>query len=842
MNALERLASSPTAPVESQPNQQLESQPTTGNALEALASSPAPLAAPSDTSGYHPVPGNSGYGASNLTDTSGRPLLTYKNDRIQASQLLKDRVAPTFDPTVAQPVSSDTLHNDRMPESMSSKIKSSMGSTSDQELDHKQPLELGGSNQLENLALEPHVPGSKNTATDPLENELAAQVRSGKITQQQAWQQMAKDKGYTLAEDSPLNPHPGFFGKVMNFITDFGSAADSFLYNVGKYTVNGIEHPIEFSKGVAESALLKPLDFANKILGDETHYGQPGSPYYDEFKKPDDPAKAAARTAGDFLGWMIPYSKIEKVIQTGAMSGAAAINLTPQVARFIPAISQILHDDGEGNRASQARNDLINLLLFKVGEGILGKVFHSPLSPEASRDVSKTITPIAEKLKNSEDIPLEKVEQATQKASQTVLEDTGLTPKEILQEQMFPSKLEELAQKEPTPDVPPTPPELNPQGGFASAEGALSGVQENIQNAQDFIQKSKESTRFTNDLSHDLNVLQTSRQADELRAKDLLDRANISPADAEAIYHWVEDKTQPITEDRKRLYQTYIKPLQEERQRLFEKLRNEGMPVTSDSYTPRFVADKGGPFERLASGVRSVGGSILRKSSGGFKGRTMKALVDEEGNRVVASIKGDHVTAFVDGVATDLGRLTTRTNEQLMNAEVRPFEKKLAALQKEIDVLQSVKTREPVSQAKIDALTEKAQTLAAELNDTANTYIISADKEAVITKQDKAALKQTLHDLNLLSKVKSSEDVVLRRQRLETLQRKMTEAVNKIGEIEAKYNPNELNDRIFTGSDGKRYKIAEATTKEIESNTNVTYHKNWAISWSIAVRISSGLK
>ncbi len=55
-------------------------------------------------------------------------------------------------------------------------------------------------------------------------------------------------------------------------------------------------------------------------------------------------------------------------------------------------------------------------------------------------------------------------------------------------------------------------------------------------------------------------------------------------------------------------------------------------------------------------------------------------------------------------------------------------------------------------------------------------------------------------------------------------------AIDHLGEerldIMYKYNPNELNNKIFTDSNGKRWTIGEATTKEIEANTNVQYHKN----------------
>lgn len=61
-----------------------------------------------------------GYGTSNITDpASGKPLLTYENQKTQSSQLLSDRTAPKFDPTVPQKIDPVTLHNPRMKQDIS---------------------------------------------------------------------------------------------------------------------------------------------------------------------------------------------------------------------------------------------------------------------------------------------------------------------------------------------------------------------------------------------------------------------------------------------------------------------------------------------------------------------------------------------------------------------------------------------------------------------------------------------------------------------------------------------------------------------------------------------------
>jgi len=144
-----------------------------------------------------------GYGVSTLTDISGRPLLTYQGPNDKTPVLLGDRVAIMKDPTIRQKWSMVELHTPRMPLTTSKEIKSLVGGTPDQELDHKIPLELCGSNSIMNLRLETHVAGSANTQTDIYENALADQVMNGVISLQEAWLADAKVKGYLLGELSP---------------------------------------------------------------------------------------------------------------------------------------------------------------------------------------------------------------------------------------------------------------------------------------------------------------------------------------------------------------------------------------------------------------------------------------------------------------------------------------------------------------------------------------------------------------------------------------------------------------------------------------------------------------
>lgn len=212
----------PTAPAGGGGSSGYQNPFSSGGSLRAApASAAVPQTAPKVSGTTTGIPNQAlegnlggGYGTSNVKDSSGKPLLTYENVGAQASQLLPDRVAPTFDPAVAQKMTPDMLQNGRMPESASSKIKSTLGGTSSDELDHQIALELSGSNDNSNLKIEPDIAGTKNTATDPLENVLAKKVVAGQVSLIDAQRQLAVAKGYDLPEFGGAQPQQGKFPVV----------------------------------------------------------------------------------------------------------------------------------------------------------------------------------------------------------------------------------------------------------------------------------------------------------------------------------------------------------------------------------------------------------------------------------------------------------------------------------------------------------------------------------------------------------------------------------------------------------------------------------------------------
>ena len=142
-----------------------------------------------------------GYGISDYKDFNGRPFLTYQgpNDKIPVN--LYDRVAQTFDFTVAQQLQAGSFKNDRFDSSTASAIKKILGGGSNDELDHKISLELGGSNSPANLFIQPGINGGASAASDTLENNLALDVANGKISLETAWETLSEQKGFLLGEN-----------------------------------------------------------------------------------------------------------------------------------------------------------------------------------------------------------------------------------------------------------------------------------------------------------------------------------------------------------------------------------------------------------------------------------------------------------------------------------------------------------------------------------------------------------------------------------------------------------------------------------------------------------------
>lgn len=184
------------------------------------------------------TPDGTSWGPSPALDNSGAPFLDFKKSGDQSTTTDKTRIAPRVDPFLATTTPADKLQTKR---SIAPAVDQAMPTKKGFERDHVQPLELSGSNDISNLQYEKGIQGKgSNTATDPIENDLAHQVQTGKITLFQAQAEMAKRKGTTAPyTGTPPAPKPnilqGLFSKVSEIAGDVGHGIETATKNTGSF-------------------------------------------------------------------------------------------------------------------------------------------------------------------------------------------------------------------------------------------------------------------------------------------------------------------------------------------------------------------------------------------------------------------------------------------------------------------------------------------------------------------------------------------------------------------------------------------------------------------------------
>lgn len=195
-------------------------------------------------------------------DTSGRPFLAFRNPGDTATTTDKMRVATTFDPRVAKPLTHDEYYNPRA-EGLRDKLKEEMGIAYNEELDHQIALALSGSNDRANLK---DIPKSDNREAGTLEAKLARQVAKGEISMFDAQMQDAKQKGFDVAYP-PTQKEPSVWHTIGEFLRKpasesiFGSTVQGLpqaAVTVGTNIVEGL-------KGQLLNPDQEQLDYEKKM-------------------------------------------------------------------------------------------------------------------------------------------------------------------------------------------------------------------------------------------------------------------------------------------------------------------------------------------------------------------------------------------------------------------------------------------------------------------------------------------------------------------------------------------------------------------------------------------------
>lgn len=123
-------------------------------------------------------------------DTSGRPFFAFRSPGDTATTTDYTRVATDFDPRTPAPQTRDSFYNPRAVENRNA-LKSLLGASYSDHLDHGIALALSGSNNPKNLRV---IPGAENQAFGKLEQEFQQKVIRGEISLFDAQVALAKEK------------------------------------------------------------------------------------------------------------------------------------------------------------------------------------------------------------------------------------------------------------------------------------------------------------------------------------------------------------------------------------------------------------------------------------------------------------------------------------------------------------------------------------------------------------------------------------------------------------------------------------------------------------------------
>jgi hypothetical protein len=305
---------------------------------------------------------------------------------------------------------------------------------------------------------------------------------------------------------------------------------------------------------------------------------------------------------------------------------------------------------------------------------------------------------------------------------------------------------------------------------------------------EDYLARTGEAVSTAGDLSDQLYRLKTGEKADYDLALPVIKSAlkMIPEGDRGTLLKYADEmqvlkkSSIKLSDDQQMLYETFLKPLLDDNQKMYKDLMRAGVPVGESTYLGRVVQDTHSLYSRLWRGTkqRIVEGSILGQGASFFKRRVFKALEDKNGDRRLIALVGDgkdtRVIAYTKGKGELLGKMPPES------LETRPLSPQQLRTQR---VVEARRLRE------LDAL----------------------DKEENALLKEKAKLE-----------VNPNSDPV----RLKGVEDRLAEMNGDFINVEQKY-PSPVFDlpRMWKDKAGKLWRLTDATIGEIESHTNTRYYK-----------------
>lgn len=291
------------------------STPKTGSLTDIFAPKTAKPAGPVPSPYfYNKYPSGATIGASDQLDSSGKPLFAYRNPGDTSTTTDKTRIATTFDPTKAQPLTKEQYYNPRTAQ-LRETIGQELGIKPSEQLDHAIALTVGGSNQPENLRA---IPTAENQAAGQVEGQLAQDLKDGKISYFDAQIKDAEAKGLKL----PWTP--GDTKAKENWIQQ--------TWDKIKGLVVPDAHAATESKPSTLTDIFKPAPAPVKFSKPAVSFGP---------ESPTNKTDSSTPSVGDGSGDLFSFIKNEFTPRTEAVPYRRVFEKEPIMTRMPPIVTQL---------------------------------------------------------------------------------------------------------------------------------------------------------------------------------------------------------------------------------------------------------------------------------------------------------------------------------------------------------------------------------------------------------------------------------------------------------------------------------------------------------------------
>lgn len=291
---------------------------------------------------------------------------------------------------------------------------------------------------------------------------------------------------------------------------------------------------------------------------------------------------------------------------------------------------------------------------------------------------------------------------------------------------------------------------------------------------RDYLRNEIEQNARARKLHAGMYDLEEQHQATVLRAVQAMEQVteelgDKAPADMEAVYHHLEDATSPLTPQQEHILDDVVLPIMDDTESSFVRLQQllGKSPNLMDSYVHRVVKGKGGWLDQIAHAGNGDTGSLLSKSAPQTKSRSMMALEPVEEEQTFPNPPQGQLPERKI-VSIKGGQFVAWKNGQPEELDLKPETQDQNDQVKQID-------------ARIKELEKESQILSATPSRTGVTF----ERRKNITEE--------------IDKLEDDRDAILGR---------------------------DATKGTYVDEDGQRWKLTQATTKEIEANTDLEYYKN----------------